>query len=363
MFAAAAAKAHAAVAIGDRDRAEQPEVVEVKHGAGARRRRRRQRPPAEQRVQVVGVHDVGADRAAPRRRPRPGPGRRASSPRAASLRLTSPLERSSVATTCPRAVSSCGRAPRPHAPRPPGGDIGCGAAARACSDRRFCQRAQLAPMAIALLTNYLAPYRVPLYQRLAERHGVEVLCFGGGERYVPAWFADLDAQLAAAPFPARRLRGAREALGVGRRLRGGDRAVRRRGGPARRLPRRPAPHRRRSCCGPRCGPSRARPRTCYRGRCRATSTATPTRSSPTASTCAGSWPRFGGAMTTCSWRRSRSSRSCSPARWRRASRAAFARHHEPARWPAGAVRRTAGAGEGRRGAAAGVAAGSRPRWC
>lgn len=60
---------------------------------------------------------------------------------------------------------------------------------------------------IALLTNYLAGYRVPLYQRLHERHGLEVLLYGGGERYVPAWFADLDAQVAAAPFPARRLEG------------------------------------------------------------------------------------------------------------------------------------------------------------
>ncbi len=68
---------------------------------------------------------------------------------------------------------------------------------------------------VALLTNYLAGYRVPLYQRLHERHGLQVLCYGGGERYVPAWFADLDAQLAAAPFPARRLSGgAREALTV-----------------------------------------------------------------------------------------------------------------------------------------------------
>jgi len=71
-------------------------------------------------------------------------------------------------------------------------------------------------MAIALLTTYLAGYRVPLYQRLHERHGVEVLCYGGGERYVPAWFSDLDAQLADAPFPARRLAGPREALAVGR---------------------------------------------------------------------------------------------------------------------------------------------------
>jgi glycosyltransferase involved in cell wall biosynthesis len=71
-------------------------------------------------------------------------------------------------------------------------------------------------MAIALLTTYLAGYRMPLYQRLYERHGVEVLCYGGGDRYVPAWFSDLDAQLAAAQFPARRLGGAREAVSIGR---------------------------------------------------------------------------------------------------------------------------------------------------
>ncbi len=72
-------------------------------------------------------------------------------------------------------------------------------------------------MAIALLTTYLAGYRIPLYERLAERQGVEVLCFGGGERYVPAWFADLDAQLTAASFPARRLHGARQAATVAAR--------------------------------------------------------------------------------------------------------------------------------------------------
>jgi glycosyltransferase involved in cell wall biosynthesis len=71
-------------------------------------------------------------------------------------------------------------------------------------------------MPIALLTTYLAPYRVPLFERLAARHGVEVLCFGGGRRYVPSWLADLDAQLAAAPFPARRLDGPREAFSLGR---------------------------------------------------------------------------------------------------------------------------------------------------
>ncbi len=72
-------------------------------------------------------------------------------------------------------------------------------------------------MAIALLTTYLAGYRIPLYERLAQRHGVEVLCYGGGERYVPAWFADLDEQIAAAPFPARRIAGPREAFAAARR--------------------------------------------------------------------------------------------------------------------------------------------------
>jgi glycosyltransferase involved in cell wall biosynthesis len=71
-------------------------------------------------------------------------------------------------------------------------------------------------MAIALITNYLAAYRIPLYERLSRTHGLEVLCFGGGERYVPAWFADLDAQLARAPFPARRLHGPADALSVAR---------------------------------------------------------------------------------------------------------------------------------------------------
>jgi glycosyltransferase involved in cell wall biosynthesis len=70
---------------------------------------------------------------------------------------------------------------------------------------------------IALVTNVLAPYRVPLYTLLAERYGVEVLCFGAGASYVPEWFGDLDHQLAAAPFPARRIASPREALGLGQR--------------------------------------------------------------------------------------------------------------------------------------------------
>lgn len=69
-------------------------------------------------------------------------------------------------------------------------------------------------VAIALITNYLTGYRMPLYQRLAEHLSVEVLCYGGGERYAPSWFRDLDRQLAEAPFPARRLAGVREAYAV-----------------------------------------------------------------------------------------------------------------------------------------------------
>ena len=57
-------------------------------------------------------------------------------------------------------------------------------------------------MPIALVTNYLPPYRIPLYVRLAERHDTEVLCFGAGDRYIPEWFRDLDTQLEQAPFPA-----------------------------------------------------------------------------------------------------------------------------------------------------------------
>jgi glycosyltransferase involved in cell wall biosynthesis len=71
-------------------------------------------------------------------------------------------------------------------------------------------------VAVALLTNNLVPYRVPLYERLAVDHDIEVLCWGGG-RYLPPWFDDLDAQLAAARFPARRIRGAADAFAAGRR--------------------------------------------------------------------------------------------------------------------------------------------------
>jgi glycosyltransferase involved in cell wall biosynthesis len=60
-------------------------------------------------------------------------------------------------------------------------------------------------MAIALVTNYLPPYRLPLYRLLHERYGVEVHCFGGTPYYVPGWLRDIDRQIATAPFPAHRL--------------------------------------------------------------------------------------------------------------------------------------------------------------
>ena len=71
-------------------------------------------------------------------------------------------------------------------------------------------------MRTALITNYLSGYRVPLYERLAGRIGLEVLCYGGTAHYLPAWVSDLDAQLEAAPFPARRIPGTADLLALGR---------------------------------------------------------------------------------------------------------------------------------------------------
>lgn len=69
---------------------------------------------------------------------------------------------------------------------------------------------------IALLTNHLVPYRIPLYERLAADHDLEVLCFGGGERYSSAGTGADPSALGAAPFPARTLDGWPGALAVGR---------------------------------------------------------------------------------------------------------------------------------------------------
>jgi glycosyltransferase involved in cell wall biosynthesis len=73
------------------------------------------------------------------------------------------------------------------------------------------------PVPVALITNYLPPYRMPLYERLAARHELQVLCYGGRASYVPPWFAGLDEQLRAARFPARRVSGAAEVWRLGRR--------------------------------------------------------------------------------------------------------------------------------------------------
>jgi glycosyltransferase involved in cell wall biosynthesis len=73
-------------------------------------------------------------------------------------------------------------------------------------------------MAIAILTPLVAPYRRPLYQRLAERYDIEVLCYGGGERYVPPWFAGFDRDFSELRFPARRLTGVRAAAALGKRF-------------------------------------------------------------------------------------------------------------------------------------------------
>jgi glycosyltransferase involved in cell wall biosynthesis len=69
-------------------------------------------------------------------------------------------------------------------------------------------------MPIALITNYLPSYRLPLYRLLHQRYGVEVHCFGGEAHYVPESLKDLDRQIAAAPFPAHRLDGQRQARAV-----------------------------------------------------------------------------------------------------------------------------------------------------
>ena len=71
-------------------------------------------------------------------------------------------------------------------------------------------------MPIALVTNYLPPYRIPLYRLLYERYGVEVYCFGGEPHYVPDSLRDLDRQLAEAPFPAHRLAHERDARSLAR---------------------------------------------------------------------------------------------------------------------------------------------------
>jgi glycosyltransferase involved in cell wall biosynthesis len=71
-------------------------------------------------------------------------------------------------------------------------------------------------MSVALVTNYIPPYRAPLYRLLAERYGVEVFCFGGEGRYVADHHRELERQVADAPFPAHVLHHQRDAAALGR---------------------------------------------------------------------------------------------------------------------------------------------------
>ena len=134
------AKAGPPVPVSDPDRAEQAEVVQVQDGARARAAGRRERPPPEQRVDVVHVHDVGAqtahgprdlvgmDAAGEHR-----PGRAARSERRRSSARAPRLDR--------RGCGAALRSPaRPAPPRPRSGS-GCGAGARASVGARLCQRA------------------------------------------------------------------------------------------------------------------------------------------------------------------------------------------------------------------------------
>ena len=72
-------------------------------------------------------------------------------------------------------------------------------------------------MSVALVTNYIPPYRVPLYRLLTERYGVEVFCFGGEGSYVADHHRKLAEQVARAPFPAHVLRRQRDAAQLARR--------------------------------------------------------------------------------------------------------------------------------------------------
>jgi len=222
-----AAVARLAVAERDPDRTHEPVVVQVQDGARASRPCRRERTPAEQRVDVVRVYDI-----------------RPMKPR--GLRDVAGVDTAAQQSTCclrargdlAVAFQACHSVPpraqqrlqllddaflaaggavavmqQQHTQMP----VGVARREQARRSHRPPILARCPAVAIALVTNVLAPYRVPLYALLAERYGVEVLCFGAGASYVPAWFGDLDAQLEAAPFPARRIGGPREALGLGKR--------------------------------------------------------------------------------------------------------------------------------------------------
>ena len=59
-------------------------------------------------------------------------------------------------------------------------------------------------MSVALVTNYIPPYRAPLYELLAQRYGVEVFCFGGEASYVADHHRQLVRQIGRRAFPGPR---------------------------------------------------------------------------------------------------------------------------------------------------------------
>ena len=105
----------------------------------------------------------------------------------------------------------------------------------------------------SLITNYLPPYRLPLYRLLHERYGVEVHCFGGEGAVCRRRDRDLDRQLEEAPFPAHRLARQGDAGRVAGESEAAIVALTGPRGRARRLARRAPGTDAPSCCGRRCG--------------------------------------------------------------------------------------------------------------
>ena len=204
----AALEAHRIVSEGDADRAEQPEIVQVQDRARALCAGGGERAPAEQWMQVVRVHHIGAH-------PAHDLGHRVLVDAAAQQRVRRLSTRGSRA----RALQQLHRVAVARQQR---GDVTDGSLLAALGSvtvmdyqdthlsGRFWQRVHLckrapsmeglerhryggspnpAEMPIALLTTYLAGYRTPLYERLGARHGSRCSATAAAERYVPPWIA------------------------------------------------------------------------------------------------------------------------------------------------------------------------------
>ena len=248
--------------------------------------------------------------------------------------LREPLSR---ATSPPASAATRGRS-RVHAPRrAPGADA---ALARAIARRRSApgagrpgpapDRGSLAALnrrrPVLFVTNHAPPFRVGAFAALHEREDVVFALIGGDVRHGGGGDRRRDAPVPGVRPSQRGVPGSPPPAASARWSPASPAA-------SRCPPRTPGARRRacRSCCGRRSGRTRARRRTrSPTSRC-ATSTATRTRSPPTARTFAptsgprarsGRSSRRRRASTTRSGRRPRSpsaarrSRSCSPADWR-----------------------------------------------